>query len=145
MANLRRRIESLEQAMDRRDAQVAWPEVGAALRRQRARVRLKVCRRLGLDPDDFRVREAAALLIDNTAALTAQDAAIVRRWCRQEGLVTEHRGVRQRLMQKFDAIARRLKGPDRRGTGVPGVKTVEVWGEDDLWTSAPSQRIDRLT
>jgi hypothetical protein len=132
MTNLQRRMESLEEAMDRRDAQVAWPEVGAALRRQQARVRLKVCRRLGLDPDDCCVREAAALLIDDTAELTAQDAAMVQRWCRQEGIVTEHRGVRQRLMQKFDAIARRLKGPDRRGTGAPGVKTVDVWGEDDL-------------
>jgi hypothetical protein len=34
-------------------------------------------------------------------------------------------------MQKVDAIARRLKGPDRRGTGAPGAKTVDIWGEDD--------------
>jgi hypothetical protein len=108
MANRQQRLERLEAAMARQDTQDAWPEMNAAMRRQTARVRLKVCRRLGVDPDDFRVREAAALLIDDTAALIAQDTAMVQRWCRQRGIVEDYRDARQRLHETIECIADRL-------------------------------------
>jgi hypothetical protein len=123
MRSVERRIEKLEAQRDRENERIRWPAVHAASQRQTARVRMKICRLLDTDETDPRFMHAAALLVDDSPALVALDAATVHRWHRQQGILPDHGGVRQRLMQSLEAVARRLKESDRRGADPCGPVT----------------------
>jgi hypothetical protein len=109
MAHLRRRIEQLEEKMEQHDAQLAWPEVDAALTRQTARVRLVVGERLGTTADHYAMLDARMRLGEDTPEREAADLETISRWHRVHGLRDDTGDVRQRLMLRLDAIARRVR------------------------------------
>jgi hypothetical protein len=102
------RLAKLEAQLAASDERVAWAAVDAAMHRQQARARIKMCRLLGVDHDDARYAEAAAVLTDDGMALQAQDADTLARWRQQEGIVDETEGAKERLMEKIDEMAARL-------------------------------------
>ncbi len=109
MRDHRRRLARIEARLHAPDERVAWVAVDAAAQRQRARARLKICRLLGVNPDDRRVQDALALLVNDSSECIAQDAALVQRWHRQAGIVTEPGEAHQRLSERLEAIAQRLR------------------------------------
>ena len=108
MANLRRRLERLEAAQARQDTP-AWPEVDAALRRQTARVRLVVGERLGTETDHYAMVHVQEILRDDTPEREASDRELIGRWRRVHRTPEPPGDVRQRLLEKIDAIARRVR------------------------------------
>ena len=112
MTHLRRRIEHLEQAMSRQDAQVAWPEVDAALTRQTARVHLMVGERIGTAADHYAMVATRDILREDTPAQEAADGDLITHWHRVHGLRDDTGDVRQRLLVRLDAMARRIRGAD---------------------------------
>jgi hypothetical protein len=112
MIHLRQRIEHLEQAMARHDAQVAWPEVDAALTRQTARARLMAGERIGTAADHYAMVAARDILREDTPAQEAADVDLITRWHRVHEPRDDTGDVRQRLMLRLDAIARRIRGAD---------------------------------
>jgi hypothetical protein len=113
------RLRRIEAQLEAFDTRVAWAAVDAALHRERARAMVKMCHLLGVDPDDPRYAEAAAVLIDDGMALQAQDADTLARWRQQEGIVDTSEGARPRVMETLDEMAARLKAT-----------TPEVHGEE---------------
>ena len=109
MGQIERRIEKLAAQMARHDAQVAWPEVDAALTRQTARVRLVVGARLGTAADHDAMVDARMKLGEDTPKREAADLETINRWHRVHGLRDDTGDVRQRLMLRLDAIARRVR------------------------------------
>lgn len=108
MANWQRRLERLEAVQARHDIP-AWPEVDAALNRQTACVRLLVGERLGTAADHYAMVNAREQLGEDTPEQEAKDLEVINRWHRVHGLRDDTGDVRQRLMLRLDAIARRVR------------------------------------
>ncbi len=109
MAQLRRQIEQFEEKMEQHDAQLAWPEVDAALTRQTARVRLVVCERLGTAADHYAMLDARMQLGVDTPGQEAADLGLINRWNRVPRTPEASGDARQRLLEKTDAIDRRVR------------------------------------
>ena len=108
MASLQRRLERLEAAIAQQDTP-AWLEVDAALTRQTARVRLVVGERLGTAADHFAMVDARKTLGEDTPEREAADLETINRWRRVHRIPEPPGDVRQRLLEKIDAIARRVR------------------------------------
>ena len=108
MANFQRRLARLEAARAHQDTP-AWPAVDAALRRQTARVRLVVGERLGTAADHFAMVDARKTLGEDTPEREAADLETINRWRRVHRTPEPPGDVRQRLLEKIDAIARRVR------------------------------------
>jgi hypothetical protein len=108
VANLQRRLERLEAASAQQDTP-AWPEVDAALRRQTARVRLVVGERLGTAADHYAMVDARETLGEDTPEQEAADLELISRWRCVHRTAEVPGDVRQRLREKIDAIARRVR------------------------------------
>jgi hypothetical protein len=122
MGTLQRRLTRLERALDRRTDSLPWADVSHALVRQQARARLKLCQCLGVDAGDRRVVEAISLLAGDDEALIAQDAEIIARWQRQQGLTIDLAEIRQRLARRLEAMARRLQACRSSSPPCPGAR-----------------------
>jgi hypothetical protein len=107
MTNAERRLTRLEAHMDVDDHGMAWADVHHALQRQQARALLTLCQRLDVDPHDPRVVEALMWLVGDEPTRVRQDEEIIARWQRQQGITADTGGVRQRLTERLDEMARR--------------------------------------
>jgi hypothetical protein len=109
MGNLARRLSHLETRLAPPEDRLAWVDVQAAMTRQQARARVRLCQRLGVDASDPRVAEAIARLAGDDEARSAQDAELIARWRRVHGLRADAGEVRRRLAQRLEAMARRQR------------------------------------
>jgi hypothetical protein len=109
MANLKRRLSQMEMRLTPAEDRLAWLDVHDAVARQQARARLTLCRRLGVDTRDPRVVEAVTRLAGDDEARIAEDAEIIARWQRQQGMTIDLAEIRQRLAKRLDAMACRLQ------------------------------------
>jgi hypothetical protein len=109
VAHLKRRLATLEAQMaPHARHQVTWAEMHAAVQRQQARVRLKVCRRLGVEAMDPRVMRVEAQLVPDSPEQRAQDEETLDRWRQQQGRPPDHGEIRERIVQRLETMARRL-------------------------------------
>jgi hypothetical protein len=108
VAHVERRLQRLEAARARHDAP-AWTDVNAALDRQTARIRLVVGERLGTEAEHFALVAAREILGEDTPAREAANRETITRWHRVHGLRDDTGDVRQRLLLRLEAIARRIR------------------------------------
>jgi hypothetical protein len=91
------------------DQKLSWPAVDAAEDRMRARVHLKMARLLGAVDTDPGMPQILATLADDAPAQAAHDAALVRRWRQAQGIVVDASGARERVMQRLEVMAARMR------------------------------------
>jgi hypothetical protein len=109
MASFKDRLARLETSLTAADDPQPWAEVDAAQRRQTARVRLRLGRRLGLEASDPLMVEALTWLADDDPVRMAEDDGLIARWHHARGMTEHVRGARERLMQRLNEMARRLQ------------------------------------
>jgi hypothetical protein len=114
MGNLERRLMQLETRMTSDADHVPWADVYAATRRQQARALLALAKRLGMDADDLRLREAMSWLQGDDPLRVRQDAEMVARWHRQQGITVDTAGARQRITARLALMARRMRDDEAR-------------------------------
>jgi hypothetical protein len=104
MRHLHRRLTRLETRVT--SPQIPWADLAAAIIRSQARVLLQVCARLGIDPEDTRVMEAATHLVHDTEAQRRADDTLIHAYRPPH----DAGDVRARIMQRLDEMATRLGG-----------------------------------
>jgi hypothetical protein len=109
MGKLEHRLTTLERRLTPPDTRLSWIDVHAAMMRQQARTRLKLCHRLEIEAHDHRVAEAISLLAGDDEVRIAQDEQLIARWHRQQGLTEDLVEIRQRFTKRIEAMARRLQ------------------------------------
>jgi hypothetical protein len=115
MTDVQRRLARLEAQMNRQADRLVWADVHAAEARQRARVCLALGKRLGVDASDPRMVDARMWLTGDDPAQVAQDAELVARWSRQQGIPADTGEVRQRVTERLEVMARRLVSAPHKG------------------------------
>ena len=118
MANLKCWLATRKEPMDHHERhQVIWAEVDEATQRQQPRVRLKGCRRHGvevveaMDPHGMR---AVAQLVHDSPEQRAEDVETLHRRHQQQGIPPDNGDVRGRIAQHAEATARRLSAEGSR-------------------------------
>jgi hypothetical protein len=119
MRHLARRLARVEAHVDRHEDRLPWADVHDALARQQARVRIKLCQYLGVAASDRRVAEAISLLAGDDEARIAQDAEVMARWRRQQGITVDLAESRQRVTTRLNALADRLQAARSHPIPVP--------------------------
>jgi hypothetical protein len=99
-----KRLRRLEQVLPR------WPaSVEAAKQRSLARLHVRIGELTG-DTEHPAVRQAQALLTDDTPEQWAQDVETLRAWSRAHPeLARGTEGARERIAARLDVLARRLE------------------------------------
>jgi hypothetical protein len=108
MNHYERRLRIVEERLTVQDNDVAWVDVHGALTREQARIRLAIGNSLGVDPADPRLLNAQAWLVGDDPAQAGQDEEIIARWRRQQGITVDAGQARQRVIERLEAMARRL-------------------------------------